>query len=32
MIKSLTTDQHVQVGSYLAKGNCDILHQFDVGM
>ena len=29
-IKSLTTDRHVQIRSYLDKEHPDILHQFDV--
>ena len=30
MMKSITTDQHVQIRSYLAKEHPGILHQFDV--
>ena len=30
MMKSLTTDQHVQIRSFLAKEHPDILHQIDV--
>ena len=29
MIKSITTDRHVQIKSYLAKDHPGILHQFD---